>query len=118
MPSPAGSAPPRPPPGRPDRLRTAAPSPSPAAPAAAPARPRAPNAAQTRPPVTLPPGGSRIVPASGAFFFPASFFPIAAATTGSGSGHGTARIDTTHPILRPDEGKSDRRGTLAGQDGK
>jgi hypothetical protein len=37
----------------------------------------------------------------------------AAATTGSGSGHGTARIDTTHPILRPEEREEDRTGTLA-----
>ena len=50
--------------------------------------------------------------------FPANTARTAAATTGSGSGSGTARIDTTHPILRPDEGKSDRTGTLAEHDAK
>src|SRR5262249_28600559 len=49
------------------------------------------------------PSRSRTATASGTRR-PAYFARIAAATTGSGSGHGTARIDTTHPILRPHEG--------------
>jgi hypothetical protein len=110
LPSPAGSAPPRPSLGRPDCPRTAAQSPPPAPPAASPAGPAPRMLQRTAHRSIHSPSRSRIVTASGAFFFPVYFFPIAAATTGSGSGNGTARIDTTHPILRPDERKHDRRG--------
>jgi hypothetical protein len=56
-----------------------------------------------------------VTASGGFFFFPAYFFRIAAAITGSGSGNGTACIDTTHSILQPQTGQGrDRSQTLAG----
>ncbi len=99
--SPAGSAPPRPPAGRSGPPSSAAPSPPPAA-TAATRRPRTPNAAANSSSAIHWPSRSRTATASGTRR-PAYSARIAAATTGSGSGRGTARIDITHPILRPDE---------------
>ena len=69
-----------------------------------PGRPRAPNAAANSSSAIPCPSRSRTATASGTRR-PAYFTRIAAATTGSGSGHGTTRIDITHPILRPQKGE-------------
>ena len=47
-----------------------------------------------------------------AFFRTERIARIAAATTGSGSGHGTGCIDTTYQILRPGRGEGSDRSKI------
>jgi hypothetical protein len=78
-----------------------------------PGRPRIPNAAANSSSRSHSPSRSRTVTASGGSAFRDPYIaPIAAATTGSGSGHGTGCIDMTCPFCSQDEGNNSGRSSI------
>jgi hypothetical protein len=78
-----------------------------------PGRPRTPNAGAKSSSCSHSPSRSRTVTASGGSVFRDPYIDrIAAATTGSGSGHGAGYIDMTRPFCSRDEGDNNGRSRI------